>query len=156
MACAIWSAKMTSKNQYSIFMVSRFIGGIFGATPQILGNGIIMDMFFVHERGRAFTLYSTIFMWGSAAAPTFGDFIVERVGWPGEYWWTIGLQGAMTIITFLFLEETRFNRDAEKGASRVYTPTSWLDARISTLLLGSKFVRSESFGDIVGYCAMKH
>ena len=144
---------MTAEHQYINFIMSHFVGGMFGATPQVLGNGIIVNIFFVHERGRAFAVYSTIFMWGSAAAPTFGDFIVEKVGWPAVYWWTIALQAVMIIVTFLFLEETQYFRNEDGITGKAHSATSWIQGRLATFLPGTKVVHKQSLGKVVSIFA---
>ncbi|KAL9059138.1 MAG: hypothetical protein Q9162_001356 [Coniocarpon cinnabarinum] len=62
----IWSAEMTSSDDYDAFVISRLFGGLVGSVPQILGNGIIVNIFFLHERGRAFAIYSTFFTIGKS------------------------------------------------------------------------------------------
>ena len=44
----IWSAESNHRTAYISFVLSRLFGGIFGAAPQVLGNGVIVDLFFLH------------------------------------------------------------------------------------------------------------
>lgn len=97
MCSGIWSAKMTGHNDYIPFIISRLFGGFFGALPSILGTGIIVDIFFLHERGRAFAMFSACFL-GTVVGPTFGGFIVQKTPWPNEFWWTIGLQAFVIVL----------------------------------------------------------
>lgn len=48
----IWSACMTQPNQYVPFVVSRWLGGTFGSAACTIGAGIIIDIFYLHQRGR--------------------------------------------------------------------------------------------------------
>ena len=48
----IWSACMTGHDQYVPFVVSRWLGGAFGSAPCTIGAGIIIDIFFLHQRGK--------------------------------------------------------------------------------------------------------
>jgi len=89
---------MTNHDDYIRFIVSRLFGGIFGSIPSILGAGTIVDIFFLHERGKAFTTYSISFLMGTVAGPTFGGFIVQRTPWPNEFWWTTGLQAFVIVL----------------------------------------------------------
>jgi MFS family permease len=54
-ACGIWSACMTRPGDYVSFTLSRLFGSSFGSIPSILGAQVLMDIFFLHERGRAVT-----------------------------------------------------------------------------------------------------
>ena len=63
-ACGVWSAEMTAADEYISFVVSRLIGGLFSSIPQIIGNGIIVNLFYLHERGRAFAVYTSSFALG--------------------------------------------------------------------------------------------
>ena len=63
-AFSTWSATRTASADYISFVVSRLFGGLVGSIPQIVGNDIIKNIFFLHERGRAFALYSTCFTVG--------------------------------------------------------------------------------------------
>lgn len=137
MVCGIWSAEMTGPHDYIPFVLSRLIGGLFCSVPQILGNGVIVNIFFLHERGKTFAVYSTVYILGSAVGPTFSGLIVSHTNWPVEYWWTIGLQALLIILAFFFLEESGFPRD---GKPYPCAPESFLSNRIATYFPGSKVV----------------
>ena len=51
-ATQIWAAQMTSHNNYNSFVASRLFAGMFGSVATILGSGYIMDIFFLHQRGK--------------------------------------------------------------------------------------------------------
>lgn len=89
---------MTGADDYNAFVVSRLFGGIFGSVPSILGTGMILDIFYLHERGRALTTFHISLLLGTVAGPTFGGFIVEHVPWTHEFWWTVALQGFVFIL----------------------------------------------------------
>lgn len=89
---------MTKPGDYDAFVVSRLFGGIFGSVPGVLGTGMIMEMFFLHERGRALTTFHLFFLFGTVAGPTFGGFIVQHVSWTVEFWWTVALQAFIFIL----------------------------------------------------------
>ncbi|CAF9942278.1 hypothetical protein IMSHALPRED_003449 [Imshaugia aleurites] len=129
---------MTHSNQYNLFVVSRLFAGMSGSVPSILGASTITDLFFLHERGRAFLIFSLSFLLGTVAGPTFGGFIVDHVDWPIALWWTVGLQGSALVFVLLFLEETGFSRDG--GSAHPTGPESFIANRIATFFLGTKIV----------------
>ena len=138
---------MTDSNQYDPFVISRLFAGMFGSVPSILGASFITDLFFLHERGRAFLVFSLSFLMGTVAGPTFGGFIVQHVDWPVVFWWTIGLQGLALVLVILFLEETGFSRHG--GSVSPTNPSSFIANRIATFFLGTEVVPSMSLSELV-------
>jgi len=138
---------MTGRDQYTAFVLSRLFAGMFGSVPSVLGSGTIIDIFFLHERGKAFVIFSLSFLLGTVAGPTFCGFIVEHVEWPVEFWWTVGLQGSVLILAFFFLEETGFARDQR----RIYPlkPQSFIANRMVTFFCGTKVVPPISGSELV-------
>jgi len=138
MACAIWSAEMTGSGDYISFVWSRAIGGMFGSVAQCVGNAAVVNMFFLHERGKAFAIFAACFTLGTVAGPTFGGFIISHDSWDVEFWWVVALLGLVAILSFFFLEETGFSRDG-----RVLYPqpaNSFLRNRFDTFFPGTKVV----------------
>ena len=138
---------MTHSNQYDPFVVSRLFAGMFGSVPSILGASFITDLFFLHERGRAFLVFSLSFLMGTVAGPTLGGFIVQHVDWPVIFWWTIGLQGLALVLVLLFLEETSYGRHG--GSVRSTIPNSFIANRIATFFLGTEVVPSTKSSELV-------
>ncbi|RAL08486.1 polyamine transporter [Aspergillus homomorphus CBS 101889] len=132
MACAIWSASMTGRGDYERFVASRLFDGIFGSIPSILGVGSIYEMFFLHERGKAYAAFHISFLFGTVAGPTFGGFIVQHTNWPWVFWWVVIAQGLVLILAFLFLEDTSYPRDGKTMPTT--RPQEFWRRRMATLL----------------------
>ncbi|KAJ9482617.1 hypothetical protein VN97_g10813 [Penicillium thymicola] len=109
LVCQIWGAVMTDPSNYIAYVISRLFAGFFGAVPTVLGPRIVTDMFFLHQRGRAFTALHMAFLFGTIAGPTFSGFVSAHSFFPVEFWWTAGLLGFTIICCFCFLEETGFD-----------------------------------------------
>ena len=138
---------MTRSDQYEPFIVASLFRGLFGATPAIVGTRLILDMFFLHERGKAFAIFTFMFLLGVLAGPTFSGFIVQHTEWPIEFWWGVASQGVSAILVFLFLEETAWTRDGKVQHPK--PPESWLPNRIATFLPGTKVVPFVSASQVV-------
>ncbi|CAG7920832.1 unnamed protein product [Penicillium olsonii] len=112
LVCQVWGAVMTSADDYIPYVISRLFAGFFGAVPTVLGPRIVIDLFFLHQRGRAFTVLHMAFLFGTIAGPTFSGFVSAHSFFPVEFWWTVGLLGFTLICCFCFLEETGFDRES--------------------------------------------
>ena len=136
--CNIWAATMTSSSQYAPYLASRFFAG-FGATvPGALGPRILLDLFFIHERGRAFSVFTLSYLQGTLAVPAVSCFVASQTKWPIMFWWTIPLLGLALILTIIFMEETGFEREGQSEYPR--QPESFVANRIATLLPGNRVV----------------
>lgn len=83
-ACQIWAAE---SNDYQTFLASRSVIGIFGAISAILGSGYIIDMFFLHQRGKAFAVFEVLIIFAVVGSGTLGAFITKTNPWNyGEYY----------------------------------------------------------------------
>ncbi len=83
-------------------------------------------------------------LFGPAAGPTFSGFIVDRTGWPVQYWWTVGVEGLVAVLVFLFMKETRFHREVNNistvSSIRQTAPHSFISDRFATFFPGHKVI----------------
>ena len=82
---------MTGSNDYISFVMSRMLAGLFGSISPILATGFIMDLYFLHQRGKAFTVLEVSLLAGALTAPVFGGFIADTKPWPNVFWWLVAL-----------------------------------------------------------------
>ncbi len=82
---------MTGPNDYIPFVMSRMLAGLFGSIPPVLAAGLIMDLYFLHQRGKAFAVLEVSLLAGAVAAPVFGGFIADTKPWPDVFWWLVAL-----------------------------------------------------------------
>ena len=140
---------MTDQDNYISFILSRLFGGIFGSVPSILGSGTISDIFFLHERGQAFTWFSLSFLLGTVAGPTFGGFVIQHTTWPFEFWWAVGIQALVVVLAFFLLEETC----VVQGGLRVFpnTPKDFITQKAATFFLTPQLYPPVSSAELVMY-----
>ena len=134
--CGTWSAVMTSPGDYNNFVVSRFFSGFFGSVGITLGGGTIIDIFFLHQRGKTFMFYLASLSVGTAISPAISGYIIGHVPWPVQIWWTVGIEGLIAVLTLLFLQETGYPRSKEEKIG--LRPQSWFKNRIATFLPGHR------------------
>jgi MFS family permease len=148
LVCQIWAPLMTGANDYNAYILSRLSAGLFGSVVGVVGPRILMDIFFLHERGRRFAIIFTLNSFGSVVGPTLSGFISARTSWPVEHWWTVGLLGLVLILCFFFLEETGFDRE-ESRTGWPRPPDSFIANRVATFLFGQRLQPSYTTSDRV-------
>ncbi|OBT72623.1 hypothetical protein VF21_08371 [Pseudogymnoascus sp. 05NY08] len=137
LACQVWAAKMTGPNDFIPFAISRAICGVFGVIPAILGTGYIMDMFFLHQRGKAFAIFEVLIIFAVVGGGTLGGFVAEYGPWSNVFWWTVGPIAGAAIAVFVFVEDTTFPR-APNAVQRPALPKAWFANRVATFFPGTK------------------
>ncbi|KAL9620407.1 MAG: hypothetical protein Q9160_005107 [Pyrenula sp. 1 TL-2023] len=135
--CQIWGAEMTGADDFIPFTLSRIFAGLFGAIPAILGSGYIIDMFFLHQRGKAFAIFEVLIIFAVVGGGTLSGFIAQTQPWNYVFWWTLGPIGASIILVFFCVEETTYNRDLD-APRRAPLPKSWIANRVATFFPGTR------------------
>jgi multidrug resistance protein len=69
-----------------MLIIFRFLAGCMGACPLTVGAGTIADLFPVHQRGLAISLYSLGPVSGPAIGPVAGGFLSQAKGWRWIFW----------------------------------------------------------------------
>ncbi|KAJ5762168.1 uncharacterized protein N7511_005550, partial [Penicillium nucicola] len=148
--CQIWGAVMTHPQDYIPYVMSRLFAGFFGAVPTVLGPRIVTDLFFLHQRGRAFTVLHMSFLFGTIAGPTFSGFVSAHSFFPVEFWWTVGLLGFTLICCFFLLEETGFDRECPEKNPNI--PSERMANRIATFFPGNRVAKISITPLLIGLC----
>ncbi|KAH8658018.1 major facilitator superfamily domain-containing protein [Xylariales sp. PMI_506] len=143
----IWAANMRSSHDYNGFLAAKFFLGLFGQPLVTLGPLYIVDMFFLHQRGRAFNIMAMSLNLGPAAGPAFSGFITVHLPWWDEFWWTIALATLTIVLILIFVEDTAWDRTA--GASNAYAQGSWIQRRMQTFLPGSNLLKQPTRQEMV-------
>jgi hypothetical protein len=130
-------------------------GGTFGSAPSTIGAGVILETFFLHQRGRgtvshqmkvrsqlislaAFACYAIATLFGTQFGGTFSGYITATAPWTVQLWWTVGALGLCCILVFFFLEDTTYDR-YNPGTKPV--KQSYIQDRIATFFPGHKVVQ---------------
>jgi hypothetical protein len=142
--CQIWSGLMTGKNDYTNFLGSRFMSGFFGTVTGVIGPRVLVDLFFLHQRGRAFTIFHYAFDFGTVAGPTLGAFVAATGSWTSAYWYTTALAGFALIVCSFFLYETSWDRAPGTDHSQAF-PEGFFASRIATFFPGTRVTPYTSF-----------
>lgn len=148
MTCQIWSARMVSPSEYNALLASRFFSAFFGTVTAILGPRVLVDLFFLHQRGRAFTAFHFFFDLGTVIGPTIGAFVASEKVWMNAYWFSFALVTFALLTCFLFLHETTWDRTP--GAKNPDpAPKGFIANRVASFFPGTQVTPHASFVDIL-------
>ena len=131
---------MTHSDQYIAFVVARLFGGLFGGTAPVLGSDAVVDMFYLHQRGKALTVLNLSMLAGVVMGPTLSGFIAGSTDWPVQFWWSNGVEAAIIIMTLVLSEETYYDRALSPDAKGRKRPDSFIAGRVTTLFCGSRLM----------------
>lgn len=115
-ACAVAS-------NMNMLIAFRFFAGTFGATPITIGGGSIADMFPVERRGSAMAIWSMGPLFGPTIGPVAGGFLAQAAGWRWIFWLVTILAGVVSVVMFIFMEETYSLTILEKKAAKLRQET---------------------------------
>jgi MFS family permease len=129
---------MTGADDFIPFVLSRLFAGLFAAVPAILGSGYVIDLFYLHQRGKAFAIFEVLVILAVIGGATLSGFIAQTNPWNFVFWWTLGHIGGAMICVLLFVEDTSFDRSAGATYRRQSLPRSWFANRVATFLPGTR------------------
>ncbi|KAK5112564.1 hypothetical protein LTR85_011256 [Meristemomyces frigidus] len=135
--CQIWGAEMTHVDDYISFTISRLFCGFFGAVPAILGSGYIIDLFYLHQRGKAFAIFEVLIIFAVVGGGTLSGFVAQTQPWNYVFWWTLGPVGAAIVSVILFVDDTTYTREPGSTA-RPALPKSRVANRLATFCPGTR------------------
>lgn len=108
----------------------------------------LVEIFFLHDRGKAFAVWVNAALLGSCAAGTLSGYIVQYSTWPVQFWYNVGLELFVALLCLFFLEETVFARDGSQPP-----PLSFW-SRLGGFVFLTRTVPRKSFRDFIGFAAI--
>ena len=147
---SVFASLLTNKGDFNLLVISRGLAGFFGTVIGVLGPRCLIDMFFLHQRGRAFTIFHFFFDLGNTAGPSICAFITHPSGdWRWAFRWCIILDGVAFLIYFALMDDTTWDRTP--GAVNPERPKGWVASRIATFVPGTQITRKLTFREFVSF-----
>ncbi|KAH7324577.1 major facilitator superfamily domain-containing protein [Stachybotrys elegans] len=92
--------------EWTIFLIFRFLGGMFGSAPLTIVGGLFADIYNDPiTRGRIMSMFTSAVVCGPLLAPTLSGFVSESTSWRWSFWAALILAG-VTWVPLMFLPET--------------------------------------------------
>ncbi|KEQ82771.1 MFS general substrate transporter [Aureobasidium pullulans EXF-150] len=114
-ASSVWAGEAKSFNS---LLVARLFQGIGGGAADTLAPDVVGQIFFVHQRGRAMAIYTIFLASGSLVGGLIGGYITHSMGWRWTMYISAILSGALLLLSFFFVPETLFDREAAMAIVR--------------------------------------
>ena len=104
-------------------------------------------MFFLHDRGKCFALYTFCILQGGIVCITFSGYIVQRVGWPWQFWYNVIFEAFIAIMVFFFLEETLWTRPGQTPVP--LPPQGLLQRKFATYFLTKRLTPKQTKQEVM-------
>lgn len=104
---SIWRARATS---YNSFMGASVLNGIAAGPCETLQPQIIVDVMFLHDRGKYQTLYFSMYFASLMIGPIIAGAMASNTGWRSFWWLNTGLLVACLLWNIFLFPETRYHR----------------------------------------------
>ncbi|KAF5366023.1 hypothetical protein D9758_006738 [Tetrapyrgos nigripes] len=95
---------------YGTLILARAILGFGSSAPLALGAGTVVDLFYVHQRGKAMGVFTLMMTNGGHLAPIVGGYVARDRGWRWCFWTGAILNGILFVICLFLMPETLFDR----------------------------------------------
>ncbi|KAL3473870.1 major facilitator superfamily domain-containing protein [Aspergillus californicus] len=102
----IWQVGCALAPDIASLIVFRFFGGVGGCGCITLGAGVIADLFPVHQRGLATSIWSMGPLLGPVVGPITGGFVGQSLGWRWVFWLLLIAGGVLSFGIECFNQET--------------------------------------------------
>ncbi|WFD06266.1 hypothetical protein MVES1_001611 [Malassezia vespertilionis] len=107
-------------------VVLRFFAGLFSGATVPMGGSAVSDMFDLHERGFAMSLYTIAPVLGPCMGPLVAGWIIQGWSpskWPWIFWTSTMMAGVIMIVGLLFMRETYAPRLLREKARKLREST---------------------------------
>ena len=104
----IWAAKtQTAGDWWGVNALQCWLG----ALAEVLVQMTVADVYFVHQRGRANSIYIWLSNVGSTLGPVIAGFITDDLGWRWVWWLLVLFFGIQLFVMFFGFEESKYNSE---------------------------------------------
>ena len=106
----LWCAKSTSLTSH---IIGRDIMSIASGNAEALCPIIVQELFYLHERGKVIAWFCALQTLGTASLIVATSYLANDLGW--RWWYGVFgcVNGAIALLSFFFVIETKYHRTTE-------------------------------------------
>jgi MFS family permease len=104
---SIWCA--LSPNYISL-LIARIFQGIAVSSVECLPSASIAEIYFLHEKAYRLGIYTLLLLGGKNLVPLVSATIIQKMGWRWVFWIVAIVVGFCSLLLFLFVPETFWDR----------------------------------------------
>lgn len=120
-ACLVTSALIIGSNIWQAcakdtgsFFGARALNGVSTAVNESIMVQVVVDMFFLHERGQWMGVYFAAYFIGTFIGPIIAGNMAEHVSWQSFFWLCTGISVLNFLCILFIFPETKFHRGGLK------------------------------------------
>lgn len=121
---------------YTFFLFARFIAGAGAAFVLTGGQIVLADIASPQNRGRVMAIYQGVFIVAVGAGAWPGGWLATNFGLAAPFWANAILAGALTVVAWFFVPETRPRATTASGTVS-FVPTATMFQQLHTLSASS-------------------
>ncbi|KAL9616446.1 MAG: hypothetical protein Q9160_008698 [Pyrenula sp. 1 TL-2023] len=118
-------ASGAAKSYGGIFAARAFVG-VGTSAGMGIGAAVVVDMYFMHERGKYMGFFVVFVTNGAHLAGLVGGFAAKDIGWRWCFWIPAIILGITWLVILFGLPETLYHRDNKTGQSLQQPNQSWI------------------------------
>ena len=114
---AVWCAESPS---FDSLIVARVFQGIAVSSVECLPSATVAEIYFLHEKAYRLGIYTLLLLGGKNLVPLVSAAIIQSLGWRWVFWMVAIIIGFATVLLFLFVPETFWDRTPRPHRPRTH------------------------------------
>ncbi|KAI9784516.1 MAG: hypothetical protein M1816_000836 [Peltula sp. TS41687] len=128
---AVWCA---ASPNYTSLVIARIFQGLAVSPCESLPSATIAEIFFLHERAYRVGIYTLLLLGGKNLIPLVSAAIIQGLGWRWVFWIVAIVVGFCSVLLFLFVPETFWDRVPHAKNTKSRRPSLSTRRTVSSVL----------------------
>ena len=115
-------------SNFTVFLIGRFMQGVFGSALTPLAQAIILDAYPPEDKGKAMSFWGASLMLAAVIGPTLGGLLTETIGWRWNFFINLPIAAVLVLLLLIHYRD---------GMERSQAPVDWKGFFLLAVLIGS-------------------
>ncbi|KAK5130175.1 hypothetical protein LTR08_002429 [Meristemomyces frigidus] len=111
--CTLFSVWCGAATSFNSLLAARILQGFALGPAETISPDVVGEIYFLHERGRALTIYTFFLSGGSLVGGIAGAYIAGKLGYQYIFWISTAMFGFVLLCELFLVPETMFDREAQ-------------------------------------------